>query len=601
MGEPLLRTTEKIGHLRKRMAEHGLDAYVVPNTDPHHSEYVAEHWRCRRWLTGFTGSAGTAAFLADKAGLWTDGRYFIQAEKELDGSGIDLFRMQQPGVPELIDWLCEEIPAGGALGIDGRQLTAETAGKWLEKLGQKKIRLVTDLDLVSMLWADRPPVSDAPVAVHAAEVAGRTVAQNLAEIRAAMEKAGADAYLVSSLYDIAWLCNIRGGDIPFCPVAMAYVLLKPETAELFIERTKTPAAVVDELACSGVVLRPYEGIAAALRGLAAGTRIFLDERRVNVFLKQQIPGHCAVVNGKELTELPKARKNATQLRHWREVQKLDGAAMVRFWMWLEAQVPLRGITECEASSRLEALRRAHPACLDLSFATIAGYGPNAAMMHYFPVPETCATLEPRGLFLIDSGGQYRGGTTDITRTLALGALTDEQRTDYTLVLKGVANLSTAVFLEGTSGLQLDILARQPLWRHGIDYKCGTGHGVGYYLNVHEGPQNLSQHQKSGTALEPGMILTIEPGVYKQDRHGIRVENMVCVEEAMKSESGAFLRFETLTLCPIDTAPLVMELLEDREIEWLNGYHATVRVKLLPLLDAEERRWLEAKTAAIAKP
>ncbi len=594
-------TADKIGALRRSMAEHGLDAYVVPNTDPHHSEYVAEHWRCRRWLTGFTGSAGTAAVLAEKAGLWTDGRYFIQAEKELAGSGIDLFRMQQPGVPELIDWLCEEIPAGGALGIDGRQLTAETAGKWLEKLGKKKIRLVTDLDLVSMLWADRPPVPDAPVAVHAAEVAGRTVAQNLAEIRAAMEKAGADAYLISSLYDIAWLCNIRGGDIPFCPVAMAYVLLKPETAELFIDLAKTPVAVGDELARSGVALRPYEGIADALRGLAAGTRIFLDERRVNIFLKQQIPGHCAVVNGKELTELPKARKNATQLRHWREVQKLDGAAMVRFWMWLEAQVPLRGVTECEASSRLAALRRAHPACLDLSFATIAGYGPNAAMMHYFPVPETCATLEPRGLFLIDSGGQYLGGTTDITRTMALGALTDEQRTDYTLVLKGVANLSTAVFLESTSGLQLDILARQPLWRHGIDYKCGTGHGVGYYLNVHEGPQNLSQHQKSGTALEPGMILTIEPGVYKQDRHGIRIENMGCVEEAMKTESGTFLRFETLTLCPIDTSPLVLELLEDREIEWLNGYHAAVREKLSPLLDPEERRWLEAKTAAIAKP
>jgi Xaa-Pro aminopeptidase len=319
---------------------------------------------------------------------------------------------------------------------------------------------------------------------------------------------------------------------------------------------------------------------------------------VNALLRQSIPEGCRVVCERQLTALPKARKNATELEQWAAVQELDGAAMVRFWKWIEEEVPRGGVTECSAADRLEAFRREGPGCMDLSFSSISACGANAAMMHYFPQPETCATLEPKGLYLIDSGGQYAGGTTDITRTFALGDLTDEQRTDYTLVLKGVINLSRARFLKGTAGNNLDILARQPLWEQGLDYKCGTGHGVGHYLNVHEGPQNFSQHKRSDTPFEPGMILTVEPGVYKEGRHGIRTENMVVVEEDCTTESGAFYRFRTLTLCPIDTKPLKLELLSPVERAWLNDYHQTVREKLVPRLTKEEAAWLETKTRPV---
>lgn len=594
-----MKTAEKIGQVRALMEEKGLDGFVVPNTDPHQSEYVAEYWKCRRWVSGFSGSAGTVAFLKDRAGLWTDGRYFIQAEKELQGSGIDLFKMRMNDVPEMIDWLCEHIPENGKLGIDGRQLTSESAQEWKTKLEKKKIQLVTELDLISPLWADRPPIPNVPVICHDLEYTGRSTKQNLAEIRDEMRKKEADTYLISSLYDIAWLCNIRGGDIPHCPLVMSYVLLTLDRAQLFVDLSKLSDEVRCGLAETGISVHPYEKIAEALNALPGDRRVYLDERRVNIFLRQQIPHTCTLMNGKDLTELPKAKKNATQFAQWDKVQKWDGAAMVRFWKWLETAVSEYNVTECTASDRLEAFRRAHSECVGLSFSSISGYGSNAAMMHYFPQPETCAVLKSEGLYLIDSGGQYLGGTTDITRTFALGDLTDEQQTDYTLVLKGVINLSTAIFLEGTAGANLDILARQPLWANGIDYKCGTGHGVGFFLNVHEGPQNFSQSVKSDTKLEPGMILTIEPGVYKENRHGIRIENMVSVVDAMKTESGTFYRFNTLTYCPIDTAPLKMALLNEKEIDWLNTYHATVYENLAPHLTAEEKDWLKIKTAPLA--
>ncbi len=586
---------QNLQQLRALMAEKQFDAYIVPAADPHQSEYAHEHWKCREWISGFTGSAGSVAIFADSAGLWTDGRYFIQAEQQLEGSGIDLFKMRIPDVPTLIDQTFENVQEGGVVAIDGRLLTAREAKEWKKKLAKKEIQLVVDCDLVSELWADRPPESDAPVSLHNIEYTGSSTSDKLTEIRKVMAKEDADHYLVSFLYDLAWLFNVRGGDIPRCPVVTAFALLSADQACFYVDEAKVSDAVRSELAESGVSIAPYSAISDALKALPIDQSIYLDDRRVNAYLRQCIPSECTVLEGIDLTDMPKARKNKVQLKNWAKVQEFDGVAMVRFWKWLEEQLPQGGVTECAAADQLAGLRRSHPECVDLSFDSISAYGANAAMMHYSPQPETCATLQPNGLYLIDSGGQYPGGTTDITRTFALGELTEEQCLDYTLVLKGVIGLSRARFLKGVTGSGLDILARQPQWDRGMDYKCGTGHGVGYYLNVHEGPQNFSQSKESTTPLEPGMVVTIEPGIYKEGRHGIRIENMVVVENDIETEDGTFYRLDSMTLCPIDMSPLQPDLMTAAEIDWLNDYHQTVRERLTPLLSAEEATWLEAKS------
>jgi len=578
------------------MAGKGLFAYVIPSADPHQTEYVHPHWRCREWLSGFTGSAGTVVVLADKAGLWTDGRYFIQAEKELEGSGIDLFKMRMDDVPELIDWLRDNVPEGGAVGVDGRLITAKQAKDWSEKLEKKDARLVTDVDFISTMWNDRPSLPTDAAKLLSEEFSGRTTPDKLREIREAMAKKDADTYLVSFLYDIAWLFNIRGNDTEHTPLLTAYALVESDRATLFVDDAKISDEVRAALAADGVSVAPYESVFGVLSGLSESAVVYLCEERVSVTLRNSVS--CKVETGKDLTDLPKARKNETELKNWERVQELDGAAMVRFWKWMEEAVPKGGMDEVDAADQLEQFRRSCPECVDLSFSSISAYGPNAAMMHYFPRRGDCAAVEPKGLYLIDSGGQYLGGTTDITRTFALGELTDEQCTDYTLVLKGVIGLSTARFLKGSAGVNLDILARQPLWEHGLDYKCGTGHGVGCYLNVHEGPQNFSQSKNSDAALEPSMVVTIEPGVYKEGRHGIRIENMVVVEEDRETESGVFYKFRTQTLFPIDTKPLKAEMLTEAELEWLNDYHQMVQERLAPHLSDDERAWLETKTRAV---
>ncbi len=592
------RVSEKLTALRALMKQQGVGAYIVPSADPHQSEYVAGHWKCREWISGFTGSAGTVVVLQDSAGLWTDGRYFIQAESELADSGIDLFRMQLPEVPELIDWMCAQLPEDAAVGVDGRLITIAQAERWEAKLADKKIRLETHHDLVDVLWADRPPLSTKPARLHPVEYAGRSAADKLQEIRAAMQAQGAEAYLIASLDDIAWLFNVRGNDMPMCPVLTAYALVEQEAATLFVDEAKLTDEVCAGLSAAGVRTAAYAAIDSTLEALPEDTVLYLCEERVSAGLRAHI--YCPVLTGKELTALPKARKNEVQLTHWDRVMELDGVAMVRFWKWLEEAMPQGGLTECAAADRLEAFRRACAECLDLSFTTISAYGPNAAVVHYSPQPERCAELEPRGLYLLDSGGQYPGGTTDITRTLALGEVTDEERTDYTLVLKGHINLARTRFRKGLAGNNLDALVRQPLWAHGLDFAHGTGHGVGHYLNVHEGPQNISPHRRSDTPFEPGMVVTIEPGMYREGRHGIRTENMVVVEADGETGFGAFYRFRPLTLCPIDTAPLKMELLSGSDIEWLNAYHRTVHEKLAPLLDTEEAAWLETKTRPVIK-
>jgi Xaa-Pro aminopeptidase len=590
-----MNVPDRINALRALMQANGVDAYVVPSADPHQSEYVAGHWKCREWLSGFSGSAGTVAVMQKQAGLWTDGRYFIQAGQELQGSDIDLFKMQMPDVPKLIDWLVEQVPENGTVAVDGRQITVAEAGRWRIRLEKKGITLRLDLDFISTLWSDRPEPPAAPVQRHALEYAGRSAADKLTEIRAAMKEKAADCYLLTSLDDIAWFFNIRGGDIRHCPVVMAYALISDDRATLFIDEAKLEPEVSASLDVEGIVVASYDAIASALSALGSGTHVVLDDQRVNALLRESIPGSCSVVCEPQLTALPKARKNETELQQWDRVQELDGAVMVRFLKWLEEEMPKGGVTECSAADQLEAIRRSEPQCFDLSFTSISGYGPNGAIVHYTAVPADCLPLEPKGLYLIDSGGQYSGGTTDITRTLALGELSDEERTDYTLVLKGMINLSATRFRKGATGIHLDAITRQPLWAHGIDFSHGTGHGVGYCLNVHEGPHSITPHKRSDTPLEPGMVVTIEPGVYREGRHGIRTENMVVVEEDGETDSGIFYRFRTLTLCPIDTAPLKSELLTEADMAWLNSYHQAVRERLSPHLNADEAAWLEEKT------
>lgn len=592
------KTAKKIHKLRNLIKQHKLDALIVPTADPHQTEYVHDHWKCREWLSGFTGSAGTVVILPEKAGLWTDGRYFIQAEQELENCGIELFKDGMPDVPKLIDWVCEQVPENGKVGVDGRQITVKQSKEWETKFEKKNIRLITDQDLVSNVWNDRPALSGEPLFLHGIEYAGQSTADKLAEIRDKMQEKDADSYLLNSLYNIAWLFNLRGNDIPTCPVFMAYALITADDATLFIDDAKLTDEVRSTLDADGVTTAAYKELFPTLEKLPDDRAVYLDDSKVNIRLKQSIPEACKIVTGKDLADLPKARKNKIQIDHWRTVQELDGTAMVRYWKWLEENVPQGGVTECTAADQLEQFRRSHSECTDLSFSSISAFGPNAAMMHYFPRPETCAALEPRGLYLIDSGGQYPGGTTDITRTMVLGELTDEERTDYTLTLRGLIALSSARFLKGAAGNNLDILARQPLWEHGIDYKCGTGHGVGQFLSVHEGPQGISQSKLTSDPFEPGMILTIEPGVYREGKHGIRIENMVVVEEDCETESGTFYRFGTLTLFPIDTEPLKTELMTDKEIDWLNSYHQTVFEKLSPRLDPQEVEWLKTKTMPI---
>lgn len=585
--------SENVGLLRAVMAQHHLDAYIVPSADPHQTEYAHAHWRSRAWLSGFTGSAGTVAVLGKSAGIWTDGRYFIQAAQELDGSGIDLFKMHVDDVPELIDWVCAGVPKGGAVGMDGRLITVKQAADWEEKLAKKEIRFVTDVDLIDGLWENRPSLPSDLAMLYPLEFAGRSAADKLVEIREAMTEKEVGAYLLSSLYDIAWLFNVRGKDTKYCPLLTAYALVTHDSAILFVDEAKVSVGFLAFLEDDGISVMPYADVFSALGQLTESETIYLCAERVNDALMQCIS--CSVETGKDLTDLPKARKNEVELKNWRRVHELDGVAMVRFWKWLEEHVPSGGVNECFAAEELEAFRRINPECQDLSFDSISAYGANAAMMHYSPSPKTCSMLESRGLYLIDSGGQYFGGTTDVTRTFALGELSDEERTDYTLVLKGMINLSSARFLRGSAGNNLDVLARQALWAEGLDYKCGTGHGVGCFLNVHEGPQNISPGKRSDTSFEPGMVVTIEPGVYKEGRHGIRTENMVVVEVDRETECGVFYRFETLTLLPIDTTPLKRELMSDAELQWLNTFHQQVFDRLSPYLGDVEQEWLKGKT------
>ena len=590
---------EKVAALRRLMAARKVEVLYVPSSDPHQSEYVAPRWQARKWVSGFTGSAGTLVITAKRAGLWADGRYFIQAERELKGNGIDLFKIKEPGVPTPAEWIGATVKPGQAIAFDGRVVSMETRRDLEKAVAGKAIRFVLLEDLVGRVWADRPAMPASPAYDFPVSYAGKACSKKLAEARSQLKDKKADVLLLASLDDIAWLFNIRGNDIANSPVVLSYALVGKTTATLFADPAKFAPALRKRLAADGVRLRPYEAIEPALKALPRQTAVCLNPRRVNCGLAGALPktARRVEVTADITTEL-KAIKNPVELKQLRKAALIDGVALAKFFAWLERAL-VRGdrVTEHLAGERLAAFRREAPECKGDSFPAICGYGANAAMMHYSALQESSAVLKPKGLFLVDSGGQYFEGTMDTTRTFAMGPVPAVARRHYTLVLKSLIALSQARFLSGTTGTQLDTLARAPLWAEGLNYRCGTGHGVGFYLNVHEGPQGFSPAW-SPVPLKPGMVLTIEPGVYLQGHHGIRIENMASVEPDQTTESGEFYRFETFTVCPIDTAPLLAELLNPAERDWLNRYHRIVWNKLSPLLGGQDRAWLKRKTTPV---
>jgi Xaa-Pro aminopeptidase len=593
----------RLAALRAAMQQHAVAAVMVPSADPHLSEYLPEHWQARAWLSGFTGSAGTLIVTAEHAGLWTDSRYFSQADQQLAGTGISLMKLQVPQAAEHLAWLQKNLQEGDVLAIAGDSIAVSAQRQIEKRLSETGASLRTDLDLPGAIWSDRPALPAAPVVAHDPAFAVIARADKLARVRASMQRLGATHHLLSSLDDIAWLTNLRGSDVECNPVFLAHLLIEAGgRGTLFVARGKLTDALVGALAADGIAIADYPAVTAALGDLGDGDRLLLDSARVVSTIDAAIPAAVKRIEAANPSTAMKARKSAAELDHVREVMRRDGAALVRAFRRLEQRLAAgMALTELDVDTLLYQERSIQPGYVGKSFDTIAGYQANGALPHYRATPEQHSSLQAMGLLLIDSGGQYLGGTTDITRVLALGPTTDEQRRDATLVMKGMIALSRARFPKGASGPQLDALARAPLWASGMDYGHGTGHGVGYFLNVHEGPHGIRPPVTGSTlvALEPGMISSIEPGLYKPGRHGIRHENLAVVIEADATEFGEFYAFETLTLCPFDRNALEIALLNPEERAWLDDYHATVRAALSPLLEEADLEWLNRHCAPLA--
>ena len=586
--------TQKLNDLRTAMAQHGLDAWIIPSADAHSSEYVARHWEGRAWISGFTGSAGTVVITRDQAALWTDGRYFIQATEQLADSAITLMKDGQPGVPSMADWLAEAVPERGCVGFDGATMSLAGIRTLQGKLADQAITLEGSHDLLNDIWHDRPPLPAAPVFLHPTTYAGKSLGEKLAEVRAMLELRKATELLITTLDDIAWLFNLRGSDIECNPVFLAYALITRDTATLFVNQQRIEPDALAALNEAGVELAGYDEIAERLTALSDDARLMLNPLTANYRLASVIPASVTLIEDRLPTTDLKAIKNSTEIARMQDCHRRDGAAMVRFMRWLENNIPGGTLDEVNIDLQLLAFRRESEQFRGVSFPSIVGYAGHGAICHYRADETSAYTIDSKGLLLVDSGGQYPDGTTDITRTFACGELTHEEKRDYTLVLKSHIALACARFKEGTRGIQLDAITRQPLWREGIDFNHGTGHGVGYFLNVHEGPQSISSRWFDVT-LKPGMLITNEPGIYRDDKHGVRLENIMLVAEDVTNEFGKFLKLIPLTLAPFDTRPLLVELLSDAEIHWLNEYHQTVRRELSELLEGEDLQWLEHAT------
>jgi len=593
---------ERLKALREEMKKRDIDIYVVPTSDFHESEYVGEHFKARRFITGFTGSAGTAVITLTEAGLWTDGRYFVQAENQLQGSTVTLYRMGEEGVPKVDEFIEEKLPEGGCLGFDGRVINGAWGGK-LEKIASaKQASLHVNEDLIDLIWSDRPALSKEPLFILEEKYTGKSTKEKLADLRKAMKEEGANVHILTSLYDIAWLLNIRGGDIESVPVVLSYLVLTEEECIWFLQEEIVTPEIRSYLEENQITTKPYDAVYDYVPELPADAVVLMDGGAVNYRISSSLDKNIKVVDKPNPTELMKAIKNKTEVDNTRMAHVKDGVAFTKFMYWLKTNIGKIPMTEISASDYLEARRREQDNFIELSFETICAYGANAAMMHYAATPETDTELKPEGFLLVDSGGHYFEGTTDITRTMALGPITDEMRLHFTTVCRSNLNLANAKFLYGCTGLNLDILSRGPLWEMGIDYKCGTGHGVGYILNVHEGPNGfrwkvVPERHDNGT-LEEGMITTDEPGVYLEGKYGIRTENELVCHKAEKNEYGQFMCFENITYAPIDLDAIDPELMTGREKKLLNDYHKMVYETLSPYMTAEENEWLKHYTRAI---
>ena len=589
---------ERVDRLRSWMKENGFTAFVFPSSDPHNSEYVADHWKSREWISGFSGSAGTAVVTLEHAALWTDSRYFIAAEKELDGTDFQLMKLRVEGTPSVSEWLASELSTyeKAVVGLDGNVNSfAEVAAMEQELATKGNITVRTDVDPMAELWTDRPVIPDNMVSLHPLEYSGESTSSKISRVRKHLLDCGADGLLVTALDEIAWVLNLRGSDVHCNPVFVSYLLISPENITLYINNVKLPEEVKAYLVSEHIDVQAYDSVVEGLR-LYAGKSLLVDMSSTNYSLATAVPFE-KVCSGVSPIASMKAVKNKVEQDGFRAAMLRDGVAVVKFLAWLKSAVEAGGQTEISLDERLTALRAEQPKFKGISFDTIVGYEAHGAIVHYEATPETDIPVQPHGLVLIDSGAQYLDGTTDITRTIALGELSEEQCRVYTLVLKGHIQLDMCRFPAGACGSQIDALARAPMWREGYNYMHGTGHGVGSYLNVHEGPHQIRMEWRPAP-LQAGMTVTNEPGIYLEGKFGVRIENTLLIVPAESTAFGDFLKFETLTLAPIDTTPIVLEMLSTEEREWLNNYHHRVYESLSPYLEGNEREWLRNATLPI---
>ncbi len=595
---------QRVAALRKIMQRNGIQAFILPTTDPHNSEYVAAHWEARKWLTGFTGSAGTAVITMKKAGLWTDSRYFLQAAEQLEGTGITLFKDRMPGTPSIAEWLSKELKKGDIIGMDGWVNGIDFKESLYAVCSPKGIQVESVADPFDEIWKDRPSLPSDPVFILEEKYAGRSCRQKIELIREEIRKNNCQSILLSALDEIAWTLNLRGSDVHCNPVFISYMHITQKKATLYIIEEKLSPEVKVYLKENGVILKSYHQVEGDIKKVRQNIQVS-PALNMKLFNAAGYLTANGIDTGHKIMEIPspvsllKAVKNETEINGFRHAMERDGIAMVKFLKWLKTAVPAGNETELSVDRKLYELRAEQADFKGISFDTIAGYKEHAAIVHYEATPETDIPLKPEGMLLLDSGAQYLDGTTDITRTIVLGPLSNEEKTDYTLVLKGFLQLQNAIFPEGTCGTQLDILARQAMWKAGVNYFHGTGHGVGHFLCVHEGPHQIRMNYMP-TPLRPGMTVTDEPGIYKAGRHGIRTENTLLTVPAMETEFGSFMKFEPLTLCPIDKEAIVTDMLTDEEITWFNEYHEMVYNRLSSQLNKEEQEWLKEATSPLKR-
>ena len=590
---------ERIAALREAMKQHKIDAYIIPTSDPHMSEYPADCWKYREWISGFTGSAGTVIITADKAGLWTDSRYFLQASTQLEGTGIELFKMMLPETPTIPEFLTHELKDGQTVGLNGETYSLADARSLEKALAEKEIKLNTNASHRDPIWKERPAIPEAPMFEMPIELSGKSTEDKLLDINKMLHKAGADCTILSALDEVAWTFNIRGTDVAYNPVVISYAFVSEKESVLFVNPKKIPAEIAEHLKKEGVTLADYGMLATFLSRLPERTRVFIDSKRTNVAIYNALPKSSILIEGISPANHLKSIKNEAEIKGFRNAVLKDGIAMTKFYFWLEKMLKAgEKVTELSAAAKLTALRSEQPQYVMDSFASISSYGPHGAVVHYSPTPETDTELKTDSLYLLDSGAQYLDGTTDITRTIALCDEPSEQmKKDFTRALKGTIGIAKCKFPAGIRGCLIDAFARKALWDAGINYLHGTCHGIGHCLNVHEGPQSIRM-EENPVILEPGMVMSDEPAMYRPGEYGIRTENMILIREDSETEFGKFLGFETLTLCYIDTKLVIPSMLSVREHAWLNKYHQMVYDLVSPHLNEEEKAWLKEKTAEI---